>query len=213
VSEYRVGAEVHGKEGSLGKVDALIIDPTLPSVSHLVVARELLAPRRLVPVAAVRHADPDRVDVDLDEQAFQDCARFDEPDFNIATESATYGDAVFDAGTYFLEPYATPLDGWVLAEHERVPKGEISIRRGDEVLSSDGTKLGDVDEFLVDPGDGEITHVVLREGHILRHDDDVVIPVGTATRFDEGRVILDLDVTEVAGLPRIPVQRHRHVRR
>jgi sporulation protein YlmC with PRC-barrel domain len=213
VTEFRVGAEVHGSDGLLGKVDALIVDPTLPAVTHLVVVHELLVPRRLVPVLDVRQASPDRIDVELDGARFEQCPHFDEPAFNASTEASVYGGMAFEAGTYFLEPYATPLDGWALAEHERIPKGEISIRRGDEVVSSDGTRLGHVDEFLVDPADGHITHVVLRQGHVFRHDEDIVIPVRSATRFDEGRVVLDIDVADVDELPKIPVQRHRHVER
>jgi sporulation protein YlmC with PRC-barrel domain len=211
VSEVRVGASVEGTDGHLGKVDAIIIDPTTRSVTHLVVLHDRLGPRLLVPIDAVTDADPRVVRVELDEAGLRRCPHFDEPSFNAPAEAWTYGDVVLDPGSYFLAPYASPFDGWPLAEHERIPKGEISIRRGDEVYSSDGTRVGHVDEFLVDPTDGQITHVVLRQGHVFRHDDDVVIPVSAATVFEEGRVVLDLDLPAVEALPKIPVRRHAHV--
>ncbi len=211
MDELRVGAAVEGTDGELGEIDALIVDPTTRAITHLVVAGRHLGPRVLVPVDVVTERRPEQVTVSLDRGGFEACPAFDEPSFNAPGEDFAYGDAVLAPGAYFLEPYASPFEGWPLAEHERIPKGEVSIRRGDEVLSSDGSRVGHVDEFLVDPTDNTITHVVLRQGHLLRHDDDVVIPVSAATGFDEGTVRLDLDLPAVQALPKIKVKRHRHV--
>jgi len=189
----------------------LVIDPTVGAVTHLVVGHEMLGRRVLVPLTAVRSSSPDAVDVQLTEADFDECELFDEPAFNVPGDGYQPPGGALEPGAYFLEPFASPLDGWALADHERIPKGEITIRRGDEVVASNGENLGHVDELLVDPSDGHVTHVVLREGHIFRHDDDVVVPIGGAT-FGEGRVALGLDVEQVQALPRIPVKRHGHVR-
>lgn len=212
MSEFRVGAVVAGSGVELGKLDALIIDPTTRQVTDLVVSHDRLAPRLVVPISKVTEATPEVVTLDLDEDELHDCARFDEPNFNQPGDDWSKGEVMLDPGSYFLEPFASPLDGWVLATHEHIPKGEVSIRRGSEVYSSDGTRIGHVDEFLVDPPDGHITHVVLREGHVFARDDDVVIPVSNATHVEEGRVLLDIDLDQVNALDRIPVKRHGHVR-
>lgn len=209
MSELRVGAVVNGTDSELGKIDAVVIDPTSQSVTHVVVGHEPLGRRVLVPLGKVTNATVERVDVDLDEKSFHECELFDEPAFN-APGADFESELGFEPGAYFLEPFASPLDGWALADHERIPKGEITIRRGDEVHSSDGTRVGHVDELLVDPSDGHVTHVVLREGHVLRHDDDVVVPIGGAS-FEEGRVRLGIDLEQVHALERIPVRRHGHV--
>jgi sporulation protein YlmC with PRC-barrel domain len=210
MGELRVGAVVRGTTGELGKVDAIVIDPTTQSITHLVVAHEPLSRRVLVPHAAITEASSDVVTVDLTDEAFGACDLFDEPAYNEPGADFEVPAVPYDPGAYFLEPFASPLDGWALADHERIPKGEITIRRGDEVFSSDAVKVGHVDEFLVDPGDGHVTHVVLREGHALRHDDDVVVPVAGAS-FDEGRVVLGVDISTLHDLERIPVKRHGHV--
>lgn len=213
MSEYRVGASVQGSAGeALGKLDTLIIDPTTRQVTHLVVSHDRLGPRVLVPEGKVTAATPDDVTVGLTVDELHECERFDLPDFNEPDESWSNDEVMLDPGSYFLEPFASPLDGYILSTHERIPKGEVSVRRGSEVFSSDGTKVGHVDEFLVDPADGHITHVVLREGHTFKHDDDVVIPVTSATSVEEDRVVLDLDLHQVDALERIPVTRHGHVR-
>jgi len=213
MSELRVGATVDGTDGALGELVALIVDPVHQAVTHLVVSSSLIEPRTLVPVTMVTDASPDAVAVDLDLAGFAEQTMFDEPDFKSPEEAWAMDELALSPGTYYLEPFASPLDGVSLSGHERIPRGEVAARRGMEVLSSDGTKVGHVDEFLVDPADGHITHVVLRQGHALRHDDDVVIPVGSATRFEDGRVILDLDLPAVAALEKIPVHRHGHVQR
>jgi len=208
MGELRVGAAVKGSEADLGKIDALVIDPTTTKVTHLVVAHEVLARRVLVPLAKVTSSTPDVVDVDLTEEQFRDCELFDEPAFNVPDAGYT-GDLGYEPGAYFLEPFASPLDGFNRPDLERIPKGEVTIRRGDEVYSKDGTRVGHVDELLVDPSDGHVTHVVLREGHLLRHED-VVVPIGGAT-IEEGRVIVGLQIDALHELPRIPVKRHGHV--
>lgn len=210
MSELRAGAAVNGTDGRLGSVDALVVDPTSMAVTHLVVSEQRLGPRYLVPLSDVAESTPEAIVVDLDRAGFESCDAFDEPAFVGGETPLSMGGHDLDPGAYFLQPYASPVDPLLLAEHERIPKGEVTFRRGDEVRSSDGTRVGHIDELLVDPTDGHITHVVLREGHLLRHDDDVVIPIGAATTFAEGVVTVDLDVEALHTLPRIPVRRGAH---
>ncbi len=206
---YRAGARIEGADGDLGEVDALIIDPLSNVVTHLVVTHHRLDPRRLVPIAAVVDAEPERVRVALDAAGLAACERFDEPVYVASDETWAYGTVVLDPGMYFLEPFATPADGWPLADQERVPRDELAFRRGSDVRSSDGTALGRVDEFLVDEA-GHVTHLVVREGRLVRHD--VVVPMAHAALTSDSTVTLDLTVAEVRELPRIAVSRHAHLR-
>jgi sporulation protein YlmC with PRC-barrel domain len=208
---FRVGATVDGTGGKLGTLDAVIIDPTDRRVTHLVVSHDKLGPRALVPLAHVTAGTPEAVTLDLDAGGLAQCEHFDVSNFNQPSEAFSPGVGYLDPSTYYLEPFATPMGDFPMSTHERIPKGECSIRRGDEVVTSDGTKAGRVDEFLVDPADGHITHIVLREGHFIGHDDDVVIPMGHATDIAEGLVRLDIDITQVSALDHIPVKRHGHL--
>jgi sporulation protein YlmC with PRC-barrel domain len=209
VAQLRAGAEVHCTDGEAGTVDALVVDPTEARITHLVVGGHLLAPRALVPVAHVRSSTPEVVELDLDTEALAACPHFDEPDFNPSAPGYGSSTLGYEPGALFLEPYASPVEGWALAEHERIPKGEVTVRRGDEVVAADESHLGHVDELLVDPADGHVTHVVLREGGFFKRRD-VVVPVAGA-RFEEGRIVLGMGVDEVERMDRIPVRRHGHV--
>jgi len=210
MGELRVGAVVRGTDGELGSVDALVIDPVRAVVTHVVVITAPDAHRVLLPIAAVVESTPEAVTINLDGAAFAACAGFDEPGYHAPSVEWQSAELAFEPGAYYLEPFASPLEGWSLADHERVPLGEVTLRRGDEVASSDGTVVGHVDELLIDPTDGHVTHVVLREGHILRRDTDVVVPIHGAT-FTEGRVQLGIDLPAVHALEHLPVQRHGHV--
>jgi hypothetical protein len=67
--------------------------------------------------------------------------------------------------------------------------------------------VGRVDEFLVDPTDERITHLVIREGHSWDRKE-VTIPVNQVARMAEETVYLKLDRQQTAVLPAIPIRRH-----
>src|SRR5208282_4376779 len=59
---------------------------------------------------------------------------------------------------------------------DRMPPGEVEVRRGDHVLATDGA-IGHVKGLVVDPDDHHVTHVLLDEGHLWAHRR-VTIPIG-----------------------------------
>ena len=89
--------------------------------------------------------------------------------------------------------------------HERIPPGELAVRRGARVEATDG-HAGRVDEFLVNPEDGYITHLVLREGH-LWGQKEVTVPVSQIDHIEDNAVHLKLDKHSVEVLPSIPIRR------
>lgn len=123
-------------------------------------------------------------------------------------------------------PYVTSEHRAVLEEDERIPPGELAIRHGARVEAKDG-RAGRVDEFVVQPGSGHITHLVMLEGHVvpalagtpvgikakwpytLFGKRDVTVPVSQIERIEEDCVYLKLDKRELERLPRVPVKRHR----
>jgi uncharacterized protein YrrD len=90
-------------------------------------------------------------------------------------------------------------------EHEHIPAGEVAIRRGTPIKATDG-QVGKVDEFLVDPENDVITHLVLREGH-LWGKKDITIPVSEIKEITEEAVYLKLDKKTLEKLPAISVTR------
>ena len=105
---------------------------------------------------------------------------------------------------------AAPIsyDDHVVWTYDRIPKGEVEIRRASPVTSSDGHHLGHVDGFMVDGGD-HIGHLVLEHGH-LWGKREVVIPIGAVARVETDAVVLRLTKDEVGALESHRVHRWRH---
>ena len=66
--------------------------------------------------------------------------------------------------------------------------------------------LAQVDEFVVGPMSGHITHIVLREGH-LWGQRDVCIPMSHVERIKEDGVYLNIDKKMIESMPAVPVRR------
>ena len=113
--------------------------------------------------------------------------------------------------------YPTTMDAGYMTEavelsylnEEQIPENELAIHRGAHVEASDG-RVGQIDEFLIDSATGQITHLVLRQGH-LWGKKDVTVPVSAIDHIQEDLVILNLDKAAVEQLPHVPVKRSQPV--
>jgi len=105
-------------------------------------------------------------------------------------------------GGFILWPYAI-----VDQEHTRlnVPQGEVLVDRGAEVMTSDGKTIGRVDEFILNPENEKITHMLLREGHLWSHKE-FSIPVRSIQKIESGKVYLSLDSKAISEMQPLPVR-------
>ncbi len=104
---------------------------------------------------------------------------------------------------YYYYPYVTPDNTiQVPVEHQQVPPGELAVRRGTAIEATDGY-VGHVDEFVVNPENGHITHLVMREGH-LWGQKDVIIPLSAMGEIREDSVLLKIDKQQVEVSANLP---------
>jgi sporulation protein YlmC with PRC-barrel domain len=89
--------------------------------------------------------------------------------------------------------------------NQQIPPGELAVRRGTLVEATDGY-VGKVDQFVVNPENGHITHLVMREGH-LWGKKDVIIPVSAMGDTHDDTVFLKLDKHQIESLPTFPLHR------
>ena len=79
------------------------------------------------------------------------------------------------------------------------------MRRGARVKAIDGF-IGQVNDFIVDPETGYISHMVLREG--LPWDKKyITIAIAEIDRIDEKIVFLKLSKKKIKDLPAIKIRR------
>ena len=209
-----LGTRVDCADGTFGELADVVIDPTTKRVTHLVVqAKGEPSVERLVPVELAKPGDGESRVVTLgataedvhalppvQEVGYVELGDFplDDPNWDVGIEEV-YALPYYPA--YDLEP--APLDYPVT--YDRIPKGEVEIRRASGVYSADGHHLGHVDGFLVDR-DEHITHVVLERGHLWDRRE-VTIPIGAVTKVETDDVMLSLTKDEVGSLHELTVQR------
>ena len=186
-----------------GRSTTLIVNPVNERITHVVVAENAFPnTERLVPVDRILASSPASIQLRCSQEDLSGMEAFKETDFIGAgrLESSPPFDVPFVVWPYSMYDYMpVPL------EHEHIPAGEVAVHRGTPVYATDG-QVGKVDEFLIDPENDAITHLVLREGH-LWGKKDVTIPVSEIETITEHAVRLKLDKNGIENLPAIPVRR------
>ena len=191
-------ARVHCSDGSAGRSTCLILDPIREVVTQVVVydGGRPIELERVVPVERIADTTHDSILLDCTRDELRELPPFD---------SVGYIPREDDAGTRtFFWPFARPEAVNLPLEHERVPFGELALRRGADIEASDG-HVGKLGELLVDE-EGRITHVVIMEGHLWGRRE-VAVPVSMVEDAAEDLVRLRVDRTAVGELPAVPVKR------
>jgi uncharacterized protein YrrD len=212
-----LGSPVHCSDGAFGKLADVVIDPKQRRVTHLVVEPDHHEGRaRLVPaplasrengsatIALRATAEELRRMPQVEEFAYLPLDEFplDDPDWDVGIEhvlAPTYDD--------YMGISPTAFDSYFAMTYDRIPKGEVEIRRSSSVYSADGHRLGHVEGFLANRDD-RITHVVLERGHVFGRRE-VAVPIGAVANVSTDSVALELTKDEVAQLPSVPVHRWR----
>jgi sporulation protein YlmC with PRC-barrel domain len=83
---------------------------------------------------------------------------------------------------------------------DRLPPGEIGIRRGMRVHAKDG-EIGKVEGLVVEPAGGHVTHLLLQEGHLWGRKQ-VGIPIDTVTKINT-EISVSMSQEEIEELPPI----------
>jgi hypothetical protein len=196
-----IGAEVYCEGVLCGRSTYVVVDPPRQRITHIVI-RETVPNGldRLVPIARIKEATQTRIMLGCTKAQFAVMPRFTETEY-VRSDIPFYA---YGAGDYMIWPYYDPPVPVTLpVEHKRVPKGEEAIPRGAEVRATDGV-VGRVDEFQVDPLSAQITHLVMRKGH-LWGQRDVVLPVTEIDRVEASTVHLKLSKADIARLPAVRI--------
>ena len=159
----------------------------------------------LVPVALIAESTPARISLSCSRAELAECQPF-EKTVLVGVDGAELEDIDMDyalASTYATMPgaeYPGPMMPPTLQE-EQLPAGELSLHPGASVEATDG-HVGHVQEFVIDPQNDRVTHLVLREGH-LWGKKDVTIPLDQIDRIEADVVYLKLDKAAVEHLPSV----------
>jgi len=211
MAQYAIGAEVTCSNGACGDLRCVVIDPVARVLTHLVVEpKHRQGMGRLVPIDLV-DATAQEIRLRCTRAEFDALENAEETHFlPEAGEQMGYG-----AGQAVAWPYyglgggmgGIGMGGMGMATtpqvmiDDRVPEGEVEVRRGEHVHASDGN-IGRVQGLVIDPKDHHVTHVLLEEGH-LWGKKEIAIPIGAVKDVAADGVRLDLTRDEVRDLPSV----------
>lgn len=186
---------VHGPDGAvLGAVAGVVAPPSLHRVTHVVVEHHREEERRLVPLDDLRDEGGQLI---LDAEAWpQDYELAEELDL-VALDEQLQRDLslAFPLGDVWIFPNLTLPGGHRRLVREHLPEGEIAITAGSRVVGTDGP-VGRIAGLLIDPGADEITHLLVRHGHLWRRRA-LAVPVGLVERVEGSDVVVDASTGEL----------------
>jgi sporulation protein YlmC with PRC-barrel domain len=209
--EYVIGAEVVCSDGTCGELRRVVIDPVARAITHLVVEpKHRKGCGHLVPIDLVAAAGETEIRL---KSTLHDFHLIEDAEESEYISGAT-GDWNYEQDQMLSMPYSAGLGAAGIGSmgsglgktgsgphafiEDKVPVGEVDIRRGDSVHATDG-EIGHVAGLITDPADHHVTHVLLDEGH-LWGAKRVAIPIGVVTKVDVG-VRVTLSKNEIKDLP------------
>ncbi len=208
--EIPLNAQVECTDGVCGRSEYVLINPVIDQVTHLVV-KEDSSPNTeyIVKIDFVAETIADTIRLRCSKAELEKMDPFIKTTFieeKVPVGDLGYHGAMYGWESHYYMPYVTPeITVKVSKEHLQIPPGELGVRRGTRVEATDGY-VGKVDEFVVNPENSHITHLVMREGH-LWGKKDVIIPLSAMGDTREGTVFLKLDKHQIESLPTFPVSR------
>jgi len=199
-ASFTIGVKAYCTDGLCGHLTQVVLDPIDDTVTDLIVEPEhRQGLGRLVPVAwATPQAD--RVDLRCTREEFDrlevaEAVRF---------LPGVVGYMGFAPENLLLWPYFGSA-GEVPVVFDTLPKGEVAVRRGEEVRATDG-KIGVVEGLVIDEASRRVSHIVLKEGHLFGHKD-VAIPITAVDTVGEDGITLNIGKRDVEGLPDVKFHR------
>ena len=199
-----LNVDVHCTDGLAGRSTNIILNPVTKNVTHLVVAaRKAPHNEYLVPLKKIKATASEVILLNCLRQELVQMEPFYETHF-VRTDVPDLMGLPDDA---LMWPYHIPLTSKTYhITDEAIPPDELGVRRGTHVIDCQGEIVGMIDEFLVEPEEGNITHLVLAQGH-LWGKREITIPVYEIERIAENQVRLKLDKKAISHLPAVPARR------
>lgn len=205
---FTIGSEVRCNDGVCGELTRVVVDPIARALTHLVVEPRHRGMGHLVPIDLV-DSTTNEIRLQCNTAQFEALEDAEETRFLPgAIGQWGYGQdqmlswPYYGLGTWELGGMGTGVGPTTIMQN-RVPVGEVEVRRGEHVHATDGA-IGRVQGLVIDPSDHHVTHVLLDQGH-LWGQKRVAIPMTAVAGVDDG-VRLNLTRDEVRDLPPVDLE-------
>jgi hypothetical protein len=222
-TQFTIGASVHGQDGVAGRLIWVVADRAR---NPWVITQLVVEPRRrsglgrFVPLDLVAGVDSATGDITINCTAdqFEQLESAEETQYTPGSGAyPLFGPTQFLAAPYYssdvsIEGSGVPFTAATVTADAPLPNLADVAVHAVPVEATDG-KIGEVEGLIIDPGTHQVTHVLLREGHLWGHKD-VAVPMSAVKDFDKAdsdpdALRLSLTKQEVGDLPPVPAARSR----
>jgi sporulation protein YlmC with PRC-barrel domain len=205
--EIPLQAQVECTDGICGLSVYVLINPLVDEVTNLVVRETSSNTEYIVPVDVMFTTIADTIRLRCSKAELGKMKPFVQTEFieEKVLDYAGYRGGMYGMGSYYMPYVTSEIRVPISAENQQIPPGELAVHRGTRVEATDGY-VGKVDEFVVNPENGHITYLVMREGH-LWGDKNVIIPVSAMEDNGDDTVFLNIDKHQIESLPTFQVNR------
>jgi hypothetical protein len=216
--EFTIGTDVSCSDGGCGKLARVVVDPVARKLTHLVVeSHHRQGMGRLVPVELVTSTTAD-IQLRCSLAEFEALEDAQETHFLPGANGEwTYSQDQMVSWPYYGAGMGVGMGGGVgvgvglgaephVSTFDRVPAGDVEVRRGDRVHATDG-EIGKVQGLVIDLADHEVSHVLLDEGHLWGHKR-VAIPISAVASSASG-ISVNLTKDQIGALPPIDLDDER----
>ncbi len=199
---FTIGSPVFAKDGRVGALQYVVLNPHDGEVSDLIVKCDLLTGSRVISTRYVDHVDDDgSIHLNIDKAFVQNLRKFDHKEFTTPElpgtppyspeEMLVWNDGYGIAVKNFPRPFKRIRVG--------VEDGMILVGRGAPVFSSLGERVGVVDHLAVDPENRKLLYLVVRLPGIRRRR--VVVAASQVKEWSDTGVVLNLEKDALYALP------------
>lgn len=208
-----IGKDVIASDGEkIGKVDRLVLDNQSKDLSKFIVHKGMFwSEDKIVDLELVTKVDADgNVHLSVPSDDEDTMPAFVEDTHRVATDeevqsmgyesyvgTAPYAPIMFapggTGGTY--RPGAGPFFdapdtvGQTLETRTNLPEDSMTIDAGTDVVGSDGNKVGEVEELIMDSS-GKTTGFIVKSGFLFTHD--VEIPMSIVDHISGAKITLNV---------------------
>jgi hypothetical protein len=207
--EIPLQAQVESTDGICERSVCVLINPVIDQATHVVV-KEDASPNTeyVVPVDFVAETIVDTIRLRCSQAELEKMEPFIKTAYVEEKAPAIdfgHSNGMYGMGSHYYLPYVT-ADRTVYesVKSQQIPPGELTVWHGTRIEAKDGY-AGHVDEFVVNPENGHITHMVMREGH-LWGQKAVIIPLSALSANHDNTVFLKLDKRQIEALPTFPLR-------
>ena len=199
---FKIGSPVFAKDGRIGVLQYVVLNPHDREVSDLVVKCDLFTGSRVISARYVDHVDDDgSIHLSIDKAFARTLRKFNRQEFTTPELPGT--------PPYSPEEMLIWSDGYGITVKELpypfkrvqvgVDENSILIGRGARVFSSLGERVGTVDHVVVDPESRKLLYLVVRLPGIRRRR--VVVAASHVREWSNAGVVLNLEKDALYALP------------